>query len=73
MAANHRDRGHARLRSSAIVDYLGGLSFPCSKDDILRLVVGQRAPEEIVAALEKLPDQRYSSLNDITRHFGRLI
>lgn len=68
--AQHREHERARIPAAEIVNYLGGLGFPCSKEDILDLVVGQHAPREVVSALERLPEERYSSLADIMRHFG---
>ena len=71
--AQHKARGRTRIPAEAIVEYLGGLGFPCSKEEIVRLAVGQHAAEEIVAALKGLPEERYSSTEDIMRHFGRTV
>lgn len=71
--AQRRTRARARIPAAEVVDYLGGLSFPCSKEDIVQLAVGQQAPAEISAALESLPEERYSSMDDIMRHFGRTL
>ncbi len=63
----------ARTASDLIIEYLGGLGFPCSKSDIVRLAANQHAPQEIVAALERLPEEPYSSRDDIMRHFRRML
>ena len=71
--ALRRARERAGMPADEVINYLGGLSFPCSKEDIVRLAVGQQAPAQIVAALECLSEERYSSFDDIMRHFGQTI
>lgn len=66
-----RELGRERREiGQAIRDYLGGLAFPSTKADIVRLAVAQHASKEVVETLERLPDERFSSLEDIMRHFG---
>ncbi len=69
--ANGREVGRERRRvANEIRDYLGGLAYPSTKREIIRLVIAQNAPIEAVDTLQSLPEETYSSLEDIMRHFG---
>lgn len=69
--ANGREVGRERRRiANEIRDYLGGLAYPSTKPQIIRLVVAQNAPREVVDTLQRLPEETYSSIEDIMRHFG---
>ena len=39
--------------------YLGGVDYPCSKAQLIEAAEGNNAPQEVVDALNGLPDRDY--------------
>jgi len=60
----------AEMRSADIERYLRDVNFPANKRDIVEQARRQNAPDEVVRALDKLPDQRFNSSMDVTRGMG---
>lgn len=59
--------------SSADVDrYLRGVNFPADKKEIVDYARRQNAPDDVVRALDKLPDQRFNSPMDISKNMGAM-
>lgn len=52
---------------------LSGSDFPASKDEIVGVAQRNRAPREVLDLLQRIPDQRYDSITDVTQQVGRLI
>ncbi|MGE5619982.1 MAG: DUF2795 domain-containing protein [Sphingomonadaceae bacterium] len=57
---------------AAVVDYLEGVQYPCSKADILEHVTRQGAPQMVVDALQRLPDRKYYDLAQVIDYFSRV-
>lgn len=56
------------LNPAQIIKFLGGISFPASRDEILERAHDNNAPEDITAQLESLPsDRAYERVGDISR------
>lgn len=63
----------AEMRSTDIEKYLRDVNFPANKRDIVEQARRQNAPEDVVRALDKLPDQRFNSSMDVSRGMGSTI
>ncbi|MGE5618616.1 MAG: DUF2795 domain-containing protein [Sphingomonadaceae bacterium] len=59
------------LRS--VVQYLKGLDLPSSKQGIIDTALRNRAPQDVVDVLQKIPDQVYQEMDDIWRELGKQI
>ena len=46
--------------------HLGGLDYPASKDDIVRKARDSGADDDLVQALEGLPDQSHDAPTDVS-------
>lgn len=57
---------------AAVVDFLEGVQYPCSKAEILEHVMRKGAPQAEVEALRRLPDQQYYDLAQVIDHFSRV-
>lgn len=57
----------AEMRSADIEKYLRDVDFPAEKREIVEQARRQNAPEEVVRALDRLPEQRFNSSMDVTR------
>lgn len=59
------------LRS--VVQYLKGLDLPSGKQGIIDTALRNRAPQDVVDVLQKIPDQVYQEMDDIWRELGKQI
>jgi hypothetical protein len=46
---------------------LGGISYPASKDQLIEHARGKKANQDILHALESIPDQEYSGPNEVSK------
>lgn len=52
--------------------FLGGLDYPVEKADLLARAESEGADDEVVATLERLPEQSSNSPNDVSEAIGKL-
>ncbi|MHB0868289.1 MAG: DUF2795 domain-containing protein [Chloroflexota bacterium] len=57
---------------AAVVDFLEGVHYPCSKADILEHVTRQGAPQAEIDALRRLADQQYYDLAQVIDYLSRV-
>lgn len=55
-----------------IAHFLGGINFPCSKQDLLRHARQKNAPREVLDTLERIPDRTYNSMSDVMSGVGKI-
>jgi hypothetical protein len=48
-----------------VMETLEGLNFPANKQELLDYAFRQLAPEEVIHALDELPDIDYTSLDTV--------
>ncbi len=70
MAEERVDRSEAS--PAAVVDFLEGIQYPCSKADILEHVEQRGAPQMVIEALERLPERQYYDLAQVIDMFSRV-
>lgn len=59
-----------KVSPATIQQYLGGLNYPASKEQMIRHAQGQSAPQEVIDMLNELPDQGYSSPVEVVKQIG---
>ncbi len=52
--------------------FLGGIDYPCSKQDLLDTAKSQGADQNVMNTLKKLPDRKYDAPTDVTKAIGNL-
>ena len=52
--------------------FFGGLDYPVGKEDILERAKSEGADENVMEALERIPDEEYSSPVEVSRQLGKL-
>ncbi len=52
--------------------FLGGIDYPCSKQDLVQRAESQGADENVRQTLQSLPMDRFNSPNDVSEAIGRL-
>ncbi|HEX2924347.1 MAG TPA: DUF2795 domain-containing protein [Chloroflexota bacterium] len=70
MAEERIDRSD--VQPGAIVDYIEGVEYPCSKADIINQAVMRGAPQMVIDALQRLPDEQYYDLAYLMDRFSRV-
>lgn len=55
-----------------IQKFLGGLDYPAGKQDILEKAKQEGADDNVMQALEQIPDQDYASPVAVSREVGKL-
>jgi hypothetical protein len=52
--------------------YLKGIDYPAKKEDLIATAKSNKAPEEIVNILQRLPGDGYDGPDDVMRAYGQL-
>jgi hypothetical protein len=52
--------------------YLGGIDYPASKEDLIRVAKDKGADSNVVQTLQSLPMERFNSPNDVSEAVGKL-
>ncbi len=56
----------AEMRSEDVERYLRNANYPADKRDLMDYARRQNAPEDVVKALDRLPEQRFNSAMDVS-------
>ncbi len=57
----------AGMRSEDVERYVRNANYPADKSDLMDYARQQNAPDDVVRALDRLPEQRFNSAMDVTR------
>ena len=55
-----------------VTRHLEGLSLPASKQDVVRHVRGKGANADEITAIERLPDQEFTTVADLLQGIGQV-
>jgi uncharacterized protein DUF2795 len=47
--------------------FLGGISYPASKDQLIDHARGKKADKDVLDALQELPDREYEGPNEVSQ------
>jgi hypothetical protein len=79
MSAKHQEGGERSSKDDReapnpiqIQKFLGGLDYPVSKQDLIGKAKEAGAEDNVLEALERIPDQDYESPVAVSREVGRL-
>jgi|GEM_PF-4286565 len=57
----------AGMRSEDVERYVRNANYPADKRDLMDYARRQNAPDDVVRALDRLPEQRFNSAMDVTK------
>ncbi len=57
----------------AVQEYLSGVVYPAQKNELVEKALSQEAPEEIINALNRLPEQEYASPASVSEELGKVM
>ncbi len=66
------DQNKPHANPVQVQKFLGGINYPCSKQDILKTAKSHGADENVLKLLQELPDQHYNKPTDVTKAIGKL-
>ena len=52
--------------------FLGGVNYPCSKQDIIDTAIDNGADDNVVDTLKNMPGSSYNSPKDVNRAIGQI-
>jgi hypothetical protein len=65
-------QGLAGHSTANVIHHLKGMPFPASKTKLLERARNRSAGQDVLEALECLPDEKFGSLADVLRAYGEL-
>jgi hypothetical protein len=63
--------GSGRTSAADLAQGLKGADFPMNKDELVEQARDNGAAEEIIQAIQQMPDQDFQSMADVERAFGQ--
>jgi hypothetical protein len=66
------EKANVRVNPIQVQKYLKGLKYPVAKQDLIKTAKKEGADENIMSALQRLPDQSYEAPTAVTKALGKL-
>ncbi len=63
---------NAKVNPVQIQKYLGGIDYPCSKQDLLKTAKSKGADQNVMDVINRLPDKQYQKPTDVTKEIGKV-
>lgn len=65
-------RGMGGRSPANVANFLEGIDFPATRDDLVNHAEDNNAPMEVIHVLEDLPDQTYNNMADVMSGVGQV-
>ncbi|HNY64021.1 MAG TPA: DUF2795 domain-containing protein [Deltaproteobacteria bacterium] len=56
-----------------ILEYLRGIDLPKSKSELVQYAQSRNAPDDVIDALNRMPDKQFVNAADITHALGEIL
>lgn len=60
------------VSTATIAQYLEGCNFPCSRLDLINFAKDMNAPNDVLTALQQLPDRTFNSIASVWDAIGEV-
>ncbi|MCL4419519.1 DUF2795 domain-containing protein [Patescibacteria group bacterium] len=60
------------VNAAQVQKFLSGVNYPASKQDLINKAREEGADENVIQTLEKLPDQMFDTLADVSQAIGKI-
>ena len=60
------------VNPAEVQNYLSGVDYPATKQDIMQAAQDGDAPDDVISAINMLPDQEFDSPTDVTRAISNM-
>lgn len=64
-------RGVGGESPANVQNYLGGVSYPASKEELVKQARQNDAPQEVVDTIEGLPGEQFGGPQDVMKAYGQ--
>ena len=64
--------GEAQVSPIRIQEYLAGIEYPATKDQLISHAREHEAPEAVIAFMERLPKRNYRSATEVSQEAGKI-
>lgn len=61
-----------RVNPAVVQKFLAGISYPCSKEELIDHARGQGADENVIQMLESFSQETFNSAADVSRAIGEV-
>jgi hypothetical protein len=61
-----------RISPAIIEKYLSGMHYPAQKKDLVNNAKNNKAPDNVLGFISKMPDKTYKSPIDVTKEIGKI-
>lgn len=61
----------ATITPAQVEKYLKGMEFPGHKDDLVQKARENRAPQQVIDIISRLPEKEYTKPTEITKEIGK--
>lgn len=58
------------VSANEVQKYLKGVDYPARKDDLVMTAKDNGAPDEVVSAIQSMPDEEYIGPQDVSKSMG---
>lgn len=66
------EQSKTEVSPAEIEEHLGGVDYPAQKQDLKQHAQKENAPNEVVEAIDQMPDQKYNSAADVAKGVGKV-
>ena len=63
-------RGEGGVSPADLQKFLAGVSYPATKDDLISIARRNSAPDEIMDAIGRLPQEKFRGPQEVQRAYG---
>lgn len=60
------------ISAAEIQKFIGGIDFPCDKDELMEHAKEKGAPQSVLKLMEKFPDKEYHSVVDVSKDISQV-
>ena len=65
---------HVGMSAATVAQALKGIDFPATKDKLVEWARKNKAPQEVLQLLQKMPSRgEYENMADVLHNFGRMM
>lgn len=61
-----------KVSAAQMAQYLKGIGFPASKQDVVKRAKSNNAPENVMSYMNRLPEKTYRRPTEIEQEFGQI-
>ncbi len=61
-----------KVSAAQLQQYLAGIDYPAEKDDLIKTAKSNKAPENVMSFMNRLPERTYNRPTEVEQEFSKL-